>query len=53
MYRIQAFNQRTQSFHVIWADTMEERDATVRRLIASGDYHPASISFEWLARKGY
>jgi hypothetical protein len=50
MYRIQA----SKNGHCTerWADNMTERDQVIKELIAAG-YHPASISQEWLARKGY
>ena len=50
MYRIQAFNTKTQHFTVKWCKTMEERTQTINDLIATGNYSPAGISFEWLAR---
>jgi len=52
MYRIQAFNYKTKQDFVYWVSTMTERDEIVSRLIATGDYNPAGITFEWLARKG-
>lgn len=50
MYRIQAFNKTGQYWNVETCKTMEERDQIIRDMIASGNYAPASISFEWLAR---
>ena len=50
MYRIQAFNTKTQRFTVYMVKTMEERTQTINDLIATGNYSPAGISFEWLAR---
>ena len=52
MYRIQAYNHRTKHWVVHMCRYMEERDKFIRDLLATGDYHEASISFEWLARHG-
>lgn len=51
MHRIQAFTSKGHCI-VRWANTMEERNQIIKELIESG-CHPASISEEWLARKGY
>jgi len=50
MYRIQAYNMSTKHTSVHWCKTMEERTQTINDLIATGNYSPAGISFEWLAR---
>ena len=50
MYRIQAFNTKTQRFSVHFCRFMEEREAYINELIESGNYSRAGISWEWLAR---
>ncbi len=49
MYRIQAINKQGVCT-VYRVGTMEERQATIAKLLASGNYHEAAISWEWLAR---
>lgn len=52
MYRIQAYNFVTKQFTVHWTECMVERSRIVQDLIATGEYTPAGITFEWMPRKG-
>jgi hypothetical protein len=50
MYRIQAFNIKEKYFIGHTCKTMEERETFIKKLIDSGNYVSAGISWEWLAR---
>lgn len=50
MYRIQAYNIKTETFTVHHCKTMDERIAYIKGLLDSGNYFPIGITFEWLPR---
>jgi len=50
MYRIQAFNTKTQAWEIHYCKTMEEREEYIKERVNSGEVKPPSISWEWLAR---